>query len=277
MTVAVLAGVLAPPLVVLLSVALYVGLVHGSYARWHRRERRALPLSGVALLSAWAAEVAAAVRILWWRVIWLLARPRPTPGARPVVCVHGFGGMAADMLGFVRALSRRGRPAYSVSLGPPLAAIERWTDQLAASLRLVLDEHPDADGVDIVGHSMGGIVARLLLEKYPELASRVRTLVMLGSPNHGTAAVGRVAVKNMAQLRRGSPFLASLAHPGTAAPATRVLTFGAILDYIVYPSETCELEGVPHEILHAGHSGLVASSHVVDRVVEALTESEADR
>jgi pimeloyl-ACP methyl ester carboxylesterase len=47
--------------------------------------------------------------------------------------------------------------------------------------------HSYAARVDLVGHSMGGLVARAYLAE-PGAARRVRTLVLLGAPNQGSAA-----------------------------------------------------------------------------------------
>jgi pimeloyl-ACP methyl ester carboxylesterase len=163
-------------------------------------------------------------------------------------------------------------------LGPALAPVERWAALLADRLKKVLDEHADAGGVDLVAHSMGGLVVRVLLEKYPEVGRRVHTLVTLGTPHDGTAVIGKpVLWQSAAQMIRGSSFLRELPYPTDAAPQMRVVTFGAVQDYIVYPAETCRLEGAPHHLLDVGHAGLVASSRSIERVVEALTESEDQR
>jgi len=272
------AGLLALPLLLVSGILAWLSVNHLRFTRWHRRAGLAVPITGAALLGYLAGELGCVLRILSWRLRWRVSRPRLGGAGRPVVCLHGFAGAPGDMFGLVRALAEHGRPAYSIGMGPPFAPIERWAAELADRLRAVLDEHDTADGVDLVAHSMGGLLVRVLLEKYPEVGARVRTLVTLGTPHEGTAVVeGFAPGQNTTQMRRGSAFLQGLARPTEAAPSVRVVTFGGVQDYIVYPADTCRLEGAPHIKLDAGHTGLVASSRSIDRVIQALSESEEQR
>ena len=55
----------------------------------------------------------------------------------------------------------------------------------AGDLARLIADVPNADEVDIVAHSMGGLVARYYIEKLGN-QSKVRSLTMLGTPNWGT-------------------------------------------------------------------------------------------
>jgi triacylglycerol esterase/lipase EstA (alpha/beta hydrolase family) len=243
---------------------------HVRWLRWHRRNDRAELIDDVALVGYLAAEGLAYLRVMWFRLLWPLRRPDGGDGGRPVLCVHGFGGAGADFTGMLRALRAAGRPAYTLSMGPALGAVEEWAAQVAARLQELKREHPGA-GVDLIAHSMGGLVCRWVLAHHPELASEVQTLVTLGTPHAGTAVVGRVPMgRGARQMRRGSSFLDDLPAPATSAPRCHVVTIGARRDYIVYPRETCRLDGVEHAEMSVGHTGLIVAPQVVTRVVEAL-------
>ena len=56
-------------------------------------------------------------------------------------------------------------PVYTLSYGPPLASIELFVDQVAAKIDAILAA-TGARRVAIVGHSMGGLVARAYLRRY---------------------------------------------------------------------------------------------------------------
>ncbi|MBR9703287.1 alpha/beta hydrolase [Candidatus Woesearchaeota archaeon] len=67
-----------------------------------------------------------------------------------------------------------------------LVDIDAYSENLARTIEHVLD-CTGAESVDLVAHSMGGIVARIyILEKLAaEENPRINKLVMLGTPNHG--------------------------------------------------------------------------------------------
>jgi len=76
-----------------------------------------------------------------------------------------------------------GNTVYTVTL-PSTAPIAVQADFLAAALRAVAARHP-GEPVTLVGHSAGGIVARLALVRHG--AGQVERLVTIASPHVGTA------------------------------------------------------------------------------------------
>lgn len=112
---------------------------------------------------------------------------------RPVLLVHGYCSSAAmwgpldGPIDFKHALEDRGFPVETIDLGgsrPANGDIWSYAHQLAAKINEMKRQY-DVDQVDIVAHSMGGLVARAyaLLHR----SSRdVNTLIMLGTPNNGS-------------------------------------------------------------------------------------------
>jgi pimeloyl-ACP methyl ester carboxylesterase len=101
--------------------------------------------------------------------------PRPTP----VVLVHGFLGDPTNFLLLRSYLWAGGMPNFATFAYPP-----RWDYQrLAVRLGESIDGLCTATGVsevDVVGHSLGGLIARYLLEM--DGGRRIRRLVTLGAP-----------------------------------------------------------------------------------------------
>jgi len=131
--------------------------------------------------------------------------------------------------------------------------------------------------VDIVGHSMGGLVGLDYLKRLGG-RHRVRRLVMLGTPTQGTwsALLGLVtAPLGMAslQLLPGSPFLRELAERPLPAGA-QVVSIGAIRDWLA-PLSSTVLDGVRHIALPTGHSGLLVDAEVAEVVVRILREPDS--
>jgi len=128
--------------------------------------------------------------------------------------------------------------------------------------------------VDIVGHSMGGLVGLYYLKRLGG-RHRVRRLVMLGTPAQGTwsALLGLfTAPLGMAslQLLPGSPFLRELAEC-PLPPGADVISIGALRDWLA-PVASTVLEGVRHIAVPTGHSGLLVEEQVADIVTRLLRE-----
>jgi pimeloyl-ACP methyl ester carboxylesterase len=105
--------------------------------------------------------------------------PHPTP----VVFVHGFLGHATNFRLLRQALADAGaRNTAQFSYAPSLDY-----QRLAGRLGRTLEEACAATGtrqVDVVGHSLGGLAARYLVDA--GASSRVRRLVTLGSPYYAS-------------------------------------------------------------------------------------------
>ncbi|MHA6628612.1 alpha/beta fold hydrolase [Pseudonocardia sichuanensis] len=105
-------------------------------------------------------------------------RSRAVDGAGTgVVVVPGFGGLDASMAVLRRWLQRRGYVPAGAGLGGNVGC----TADLVTRLERRVEEHASATGgpVVLVGHSRGGMLARMIAARRPDL---VRGLAMLGSP-----------------------------------------------------------------------------------------------
>ncbi len=112
-------------------------------------------------------------------------------GPLPVILVHGlFGfdriGVPGVKLhyfrGIVKHLESLGCHAHAVRL-PPLASVPDRAKILVDKINALPHER-----VDIIAHSLGGLDARYALAKLG-LATKVRALVTVGTPHHGTPLV----------------------------------------------------------------------------------------
>jgi pimeloyl-ACP methyl ester carboxylesterase len=122
--------------------------------------------------------------------------------------------------------------------------------------------------VDIVGHSMGGLVGLYYLKRLGG-RHRVRRLILLGSPAAGTwsALFGLVTVPLGAasrQLLPGSSFLRELQEAPIPA-GVDLVTISGDRDFFA-PMRTTILQGARHVTLPTTHSGLL----VEEPVAEAL-------
>lgn len=179
-------------------------------------------------------------------------------GHRPVLFVHGLGGNRGNFMP-MRAwfrLSRRSR-TYAVTC----RADASW-DELARDLCAAIAEitqcnrlKPDAK-IDLVGHSMGGLVCRLALED-PATAARVACLVTLGTPHAGTHAARFAQTRLVRELRPDSGLMARLQRqtPWPGPPAMpRLISLWSHADMLLLPAgsacvagaENVEMPGFTH-------------------------------
>jgi pimeloyl-ACP methyl ester carboxylesterase len=198
----------------------------------------------------------------------------------PVVLIPGWHGDAASFDRMIPALQAAGltvldfdpaRPGPQALSYAPTADGQHIPDlagavvEKAIEAALARNGYPSGASVDIVGYSMGGLVARYLIEHpggevEPGWAPRVGTLVMLGTPNHGTfeawlpATVGGFGRWNASggDMRPGSPFLQRM---GVAEPpGERYVAIGGDPPWFPFPRHDYDGDGVAH-----GYDGLVPS------------------
>ena len=125
-------------------------------------------------------EIAAAGALIGsYPLDWLLKRGEPyfrTPSSEPVILLHGFGGSRSNLLALGAYIRLAGFDNVSYFEYP------RWQtlSDSAAHLGRIVEEKSGAKGAHLIGHSLGGAVARRYAAAAPRGA--VRSLVTLGSP-----------------------------------------------------------------------------------------------
>jgi pimeloyl-ACP methyl ester carboxylesterase len=161
----------------------------------------------------------------------------------PVVFVHGLYHNHTSWYLYLRWFRRWGwKHVKAVNLRGKFRSILDYAQMLAGEVERVVHETGSSQ-VDLVGHSMGGLVIRAYLAR-TQTEGRVRRVVTLGSPHAGSkmAVFGVGAAAR--ELVPGSPFLKSLngAASQTAAPE-RLVAIYSILDNMVLPNESAKLGG----------------------------------
>jgi len=253
---------------------------HLRFHTYHRRRRLSYPALGV---GGWAAfygrTVVSSLSLAWW---WWRARGAnglrtPSDGAQqrpPVLCVHGFHLDGTSMWGIRQTLEAHGRATQAVTLGLPYRTPEVYSASLAQALTRLLAASRDRQ-VDVVAHSMGGLILRYTLSRSPELAAGVRRIVTLGSPHGGTGVLQWIRFGPVYRMMSaGSAFIRALATFESSAPGARVITVASRHDLIVYPFENAHLQGAEQvTVERIGHLGMLTSHLMRERVAQLLAAS----
>lgn len=229
-------------------------------------------------------STAAQIAVLWREVVallraqaWHLTLPfsathtKPAhPKGNPVLCVHGFTQDASNWRRVRAALHARGREVDAVSMGYPPRAIPRYVEALERRTDALLATTPGP--IDVVCHSMGGVILRLLLRKRPDIAARLGRVVTVATPHRGTAAAVGVLLPETRLLSRTSDQLQAVPMLPKLAPGVRFVSIGSVDDATVYPEPTTRCGGTHHTLTGLGHAGLISDPEGVDAIVHALEE-----
>lgn len=196
--------------------------------------------------------------------------PRPvhtgSPAPRPIVCVHGYGQNRVDFIWLARRLAAAGLgPCFGINYSF-LSSVRDSSQRLETFCKRVLEE-TGAPQIDLVCHSLGGLVAMDLAARRPELIGRI---VTIGSPHAGVLFRGPILGASGGDLKAGSELLKEQAALKAGVP---VLSIYSSHDNVVHPKSTSFLSargGEDIEVPHLGHFGLLFSSSVADPAIAFL-------
>ena len=191
----------------------------------------------------------------------------------PIVLVHGYGHNASAWVMLKSALRRNGfTSVHTMNYNP-------WFDNVPKIARKLSDRIETirtltgSDKVHIVGHSLGGIVARWYVqEEGGDLT--VGTAITLASPHAGTRAAFAGPGRTARELRPGSWVMRRLNE--TATPSdVRWIAFYGDSDALVQPISSGRINAPALNARNVlipgmGHLGMLLSGDVVNQVLDEL-------
>ncbi|MFF0506135.1 alpha/beta fold hydrolase [Streptomyces fimicarius] len=201
----------------------------------------------------------------------------------PVVLLHGFVDNRSVFLLLRRVLIRNGhdhdhghhrhRHLESLNYSPLTRDIRAAAGLLGRHVEEIC-ARTGHHRVDIVGHSLGGLIARYYVQRLGG-DRRVRTLVTLGTPHGGTAVAPGAGVHPIVrQMRAGSSVIEELRTPAPGC-RTRFVSFWSELDQVMVPTGTArvdhpDLDAVNVRVTGIGHLALPVHPTVAAAIREAL-------
>jgi len=185
-------------------------------------------------------------------------------GRTPIVLIHGYRCNRGTWVRLHAALRRAGWPVVTVNLEPSGASISSFAKQLARRIDEVLLES-GSERVILIGHSMGGLVARHYVARFGDGA--VRAVITLGTPHHGTE-IARLGFGECAkEMEPGSGFLRELPK---SIPVPLVSIYSAH-DNFIMPQGPCGVTGARNVAMAGvGHIHMTYSRRVINHVLREL-------
>ncbi|CAG6391930.1 alpha/beta hydrolase [Streptomyces cocklensis] len=192
----------------------------------------------------------------------------------PVVFVHGFTGSASNWTTAESVFIANG-----YSSGELFAYQYDWTQSnknsaagLATFVKQVL-ARTGAQQVDIVNHSMGGLVSDWYIK---ELGGQpyVRHLASIAGANHGTTYAGSCLVyTSCVEMYPGSSFITTVTSGDETPGSTAYATWYSPCDGIIIPYTSTELDGAANHLVpcvtHIGYLTDTPTLTAVERFVNS--------
>jgi CheY-like chemotaxis protein/triacylglycerol esterase/lipase EstA (alpha/beta hydrolase family) len=212
---------------------------------------------------------------------WHIPRAAPRqvihPGSAkpPVLLLHGYGCNSGYWDQLTPLLDRAGISHATFDLEPITCGIDDYVEPVQRAVE-ALCAATCAHKVVIVGHSMGGLVARAWLRQHG--AARLARLITLGTPHLGTCLASFGVGRNAAQMRRDgaadgleSAWLRELAAGESAATRALITSIYTHHDNIVSPQTSSFLQGA-HNIAigGVGHVALGRNRRVLEQVMREI-------
>jgi triacylglycerol lipase len=194
-------------------------------------------------------------------------RPRRDRRIRTLVFVHGLAGNRANFFplqAYLRLLGHRRQLSFNYRTSGSIEA-------LALNLKRMIDRNVKGGRIDLVCHSMGGLVARYYLQALGG-GRRVDRVITLGTPHHGSTSSAYLPLPLVTQMRPGGAFLSAL--DALPLPShVRFHSFAARDDLLVLPCESALAPFGERVMLEdLGHMDMLLSPRVFCAVADRLNE-----
>ena len=193
----------------------------------------------------------------------------------PVLLLHGFMGTRGSMFMLERRLVDDNFYVFSFNLGAiNTRDIRASAFRIHKKIESILAQ-TSVDQIDIIGHSMGGLIGLYYIKKLGG-QKRVRKLILMGTPIRGTWAalvgIATLGIRSASswQLLPRSKFLDEL-QKGPLPSEVDVFTIAAARDWVCPPAST-KLRGATAMTVPMGHAGLVVSEDVYTRIRNILRD-----
>jgi len=199
---------------------------------------------------------------------WLMSDPPPAPAEAPVLLLHGVMCNAGVWSPMRRYLADRGiAPIYALSYGPPLASIDRFADQVAEKMGAIRHATGAAQ-VIVIGHSMGGLVARAYMRRYG--TADVRRVITIGTPHQGSMLAKLFPGRSLSQMRPRNAWLDEL-RSATVDREPPIVSLWSWHDSMVAPQTSSVLERAENiALMGVGHNALLTDTQVMKRVADEI-------
>ena len=200
--------------------------------------------------------------------------PKSDPNKPAVILVHGIYDSGEKMLWLAHRFELAGYETFCPSIIPSNGDLT-IVDAATQLDEKVLARFGNSRPLHVVGFSMGGLIARQWLVKFP-VRQRVVSFATLSAPHHGTAFANINQKPGVQDMRPGSNFLTNLATGVSLLATLHPLSIYTPLDLIILPASSSEWSIATNQKHWAlFHPWMVFSPTVAARLLQYMGERES--
>lgn len=187
------------------------------------------------------------------------------PSQKTIVLIHGYMGNSSNFLPLIGYLRAKSITDQVLAFNYPSA---NGIEKSARELKEFLRRHVRGGTIDLVCHSVGGLVARVYLQDLGG-ARRVERCITLATPHKGTYNAYWITSRVGNELRPNSELLQRIERSEKKASKVRFTSIVAGSDNVVLPRIFAANQDTVH-VSDLGHIGLLFSPTVFHAIAKCL-------
>jgi triacylglycerol lipase len=198
-------------------------------------------------------------------------RSHPNSTRNPILLIHGITDTTLVFRQMTAYLSAQGCAVHSFDLKPNNGdmPLEKLAVQVADYIAKSFDPE---QLLDIIGFSMGGIVARYYIQRLGGI-KRVQRFISISAPNNGTFTAYLSRRPGCMQMRPESPFLQDLNQDSAMLANLNFTVIWTPLDLMIVPPSSSQMP-IGKEVIVPSrfHGWMIADERCHQAVIAALSE-----
>jgi triacylglycerol lipase len=209
--------------------------------------------------------------------------PKHSVNPRPILLVHGIVHNRSAFHSLRRRLEKMGwHNIYTINYTTSYGSLPNMVGQLSKRVEEVM-AITNAKQIDIVAHSLGGVVARYYMS-IGEGRGKVKELMTLGSPHNGTnlsRVLSFLPGSSLGWDLREDSYLLRVMNETSLPKGSRLTNIYSPLDWTLWPKTNCVIQGSPKSsfknirVDSVGHTGFLYSQQVLDIITSTITETSS--
>jgi len=190
----------------------------------------------------------------------------------PVLFIHGIFSNGGYWWALHRYLHQRQLThLFTLNISPIFADIDSFAVEVKNRVEQICVE-TGASQVILVGHSMGGLIARAYFHHHGG-KERIAKIITLGSPHHGTFFAYWMGGKNIRQMRPNNDWLNQLnALPSSTVPTISIYSYHD--DFIVPQDSSILPDATNIAIAGVGHLAMGFSKEFQQQVYQEIVKTD---
>jgi triacylglycerol lipase len=236
-------------------------------------------------LPAHISMLAQECRMSLWSTSWTMPFCRiptqhfPNSTTLPVLLLHGYGCNAGFWYATHQRLNQCTISHAAIDLSPVFGSIDAPLDAVHEAVKQLLQSSGQSQLI-LVGHSMGGLVARSYLRKFG--THQIAKVITLGTPHHGTLLAKLGIGENCKEMQctkidgtlSESDWLRSLATSENLPKRALLTSIYSLHDNIIAPQTSSHLDGAKHYVFTGiGHMTLCQHDAVGQLLIREIRQT----